>query len=328
MQLVFVTVVLLGVLCVWVRGHSSLPGKHWFVLTSLAMSWWLLSVALELSTHAPDCVLTIGQVAWLGIVLLPTFWAFFLYEYALGAKVPRPVLVTCTYIAPALIVGAAATTHWHLAFYGPETRLVTEVAKPYVYFDHGPLFFAAISYLYVVIMSAIVITGRAVLRANPAVRSFFLKLFAGTMIPVVANLSYLIEDFRLFGSDPTPFSFALSLALVVWLIADNRWVDTNAIARELMFYNSSDPVFVLDPEGRVIETNPAATTLLAVVKPGRLACPAFPSLGLCCAPCRGGNLCRRGPMSTWMRGISRCARMRFPSARGRNSSAGPWRSWM
>ena len=279
MQLVFVTVVLLGVLCVWVRSHSNLPGNHWFLLTSVAMSWWLLAVALELSTHAPGCVLTVGQVAWLGIVLLPTFWAFFLYEYALGAKVPRGVVVFCTVIAPTLIIAAVATTRWHLAFYGPETRLVTDVAEPYVYFDHGPLFYAAISYLYVVIMSAIVITGRAVQRANPAVRSFFLKLFAGTMIPVVANLSYLIGDFRVFGSDPTPFSFALSLALVAWLIADNRWVDTNAIARELMFYNSSDPVFVLDMTGNVIETNPAAATLLAAENSKAVRLDDIPELG-------------------------------------------------
>ncbi len=98
--------------------------------------------------------------------------------------------------------------------------------------------------------------------ANPAVRSFFLKLFAGTVIPVAANLSYLIGDVRFFGSDPTPFSFAVSLGLVAWLIADNRWVDVNAIARELLFYNSTDPVFVLDPRGDMIEANPAAADLL------------------------------------------------------------------
>ena len=262
MQLVYVTILLVAVLGFWVRSHSSMPGKHWYLLASFAMVWWMLSVGLELSTHSIDCALTIGIGAWVGIVLLPTFWAFFLYEYALGAKVPRWIFRITVFVAPVLITSAAATTGWHQAFYGPETRLVTDSGAPYVYFDHGPLFYVAISYLYFVIMSAIIITGRAVQNANPAVRSFFLKLFAGTIIPVAANLSYLIGDFRLFGSDPTPFSFALSLILVAWLIADNRWVDVNAIARELLFYNTTDPVLVLDPRGRTIETNPAAGELL------------------------------------------------------------------
>lgn len=49
---------------------------------------------------------------------------------------------------------------------------------------------------------------------------------------------------------------------MVWLVADNRWIDVNAIARELLFYNSTDPVFVVDPSGVAIETNPAAADLL------------------------------------------------------------------
>ena|GEM_PF-2406368 len=261
-QLVLVTILLVAVLGLWVRIKSDTPGKDWYLLSNFAMVWWLLSVGLEQSTQSVECSLILGKAAWVGIVLLPTFWAFFLYEYAFGAKVPRPVVLLTVYFAPAIITLAAATTGWHQSFYGPETRLITDTENPYVYFDHGPLFYAAISYLYFVIMSAIVITGRALQKANPAVQSFFLKLFAGTLIPVTANLSYIVGGYRLFGTDPTPFSFALSLILVAWLIADNRWVDVKAIARELLFYNSTDPIFVLDPRGRPIETNPAASDLV------------------------------------------------------------------
>lgn len=270
MQLVIVTVLLVVALGFWVRSHSSLPGKHWFLLSNAAMVWWLVAVGLELSAQSVGCAMGVAQGAWIGIVLLPTFWAFFLYEYALGAKVPRRVVLGAVFCAPALIMSAALTTAWHHAFYGPATRFVTDGGAPYVDYDHGPLFFATVSYLYLVLMAAIVITGRAVLKATPAVRSFFLKLFAGTLIPIVVNLSYLIGDVHFLGSDPTSFSFALSLMLVAWLIADNRWVDVNAIARELLFYNAMDPVLILDPGGNMIEANPAAADLLKEnAAPGR-----------------------------------------------------------
>ena len=48
-QLVIVTASVVTVLGYWVRGHSSLPGKHWFLLAIFAMDLWLLSVGVELS---------------------------------------------------------------------------------------------------------------------------------------------------------------------------------------------------------------------------------------------------------------------------------------
>lgn len=261
-QLVIVTATLVTGLGVWVRGHSSLPGKHWFLLAIVAMDLWLLSVGIELSAPSATCAFAISRWAWIGFVLLPTFWAFFLYEYALGAKVPRWLVPLGIIVAPALITSAAVTTDWHQKFYGPETKWLTGENGSFVLSDHGPLFFVAITYLYMVIMAAAVVAGSAVRTANPAVRSFFHKLFAATLIPMAANLAYILGGFTLFDTDPTPFSFALSLTLVVWLVADNRWIDVSAIARELLFYNSTDPVFVIDPAGAAIETNPAAAELL------------------------------------------------------------------
>jgi len=96
---------------------------------------------------------------------------------------------------------------------------------------------------------------------------------------MVANLAYILGGITLFNTDPTPFSFALSLTLVVWLVADNRWIDVNAIARELLFYNSTDPVFVVDPSGAAIETNPAAADLLRREADPEAPLSAFGELG-------------------------------------------------
>ena len=273
------TATLVTVLGYWVRGHSSLPGKHWFLLAILAMDFWLLSVGVELSATSAACAFGVSRLAWIGFVLLPTFWAFFLYEYALGAKVPRWLVPLCAGLAPALITLAAVTSGWHETFYGPETKWLLSAEGAYVQSDHGPLFFIAITYLYMVIMAAAVVAGRAVRSANPAVRSFFLKLFAATLIPMVANLAYILGGITLFNTDPTPFSFALSLTLVVWLVADNRWIYVNAIARELLFYNSTDPVFVVDPSGAAIETNPAAADLLRREADPEAPLSAFGELG-------------------------------------------------
>ena len=125
---------------------------------------------------------------------------------------------------------------------------------------------------------------------------------------MVANLAYILGGITLFNTDPTPFSFALSLTLVVWLVADNRWIDVNAIARELLFYNSTDPVFVVDPSGAAIETNPAAADLLRREADPEAPLSAFGSWGR--------SSLSRGPWRpdvtdiNWVTAISPCAPMR------------------
>ncbi|MFD2739562.1 histidine kinase N-terminal 7TM domain-containing protein [Sulfitobacter aestuarii] len=246
----------------WIRAHASLPGAKWFILANYSMLWWLLAVGLELSVPSVECKVFWGQLSWPGIVLLPTFWSFFLYEYALSRNVSTRISLLGVLVFPTLISLLVFSNSWHGLFYGPQTRMITGEQADYVHYDHGPFFFAAIGYLYLLIMGSTLIAGRAAKKANPAVQSFFVKLFLTTVFPVVANLGYVIFGFTLYGMDPTPFSFAISLTLVVWLILDNRWVDVNAIARDLLFYNSSDLVFIVDGQGKLFQANQSAQELL------------------------------------------------------------------
>lgn len=261
-QLAIGTCATVGVLALWLRSHRALPGVRWFFLGQMAVVWWMLSVAIEMSATTLQCQTVWARISWLGIVLLPTLWSFFLYEYTASRKVPRAVQWMGLLVIPFAVFLTALTNPLHQLFYGPETRLIVENGRAFVDYDHGPLFYATIGYLYLVIVSCSVIAGLAAQKASPAVRSFFSKLFATTLFPVCANLMYLIGGVTLFGTDPTPFSFALSLAVMFWLIADNRWADINSIARELLFYNSIDPVFLIDTQGQLFDANSRAKALL------------------------------------------------------------------
>ncbi|MCR8826752.1 histidine kinase N-terminal 7TM domain-containing protein [Pseudosulfitobacter koreensis] len=262
MQFVFATALVVIAVIVWARAHDGLPGHKWFILAKFGVLWWLVCIGMELSGPTEACKVLWAKLAWPGIVLMPTVWAYFLYEYALSRTVARSVALLGAVIHPIFILIVALTNPLHGLMYGPDTQLVVEGATAYVRYDHGAVFYVAVIYLYLIILISCLISGRAVWAANPVIKGFFLRIFLVTAIPIVFSISYNFFGFRIFGVDPTPFSFALSISLVSWIILDSRWVDVKAIARDLLFYNSRELIFVVDAEGALLETNQAAQRLM------------------------------------------------------------------
>ena len=222
----------------------------------------MAAIAMELSVPTQACKVIWAELAWPFIILMPTAWSFFLYEYALIRNVGRAVAVVGVVFHPLFILVASSTNDFHGLLYGPDTRLVVQNDISFVIYDHGPLYFLAITFLYTIIAISCAIAWRAARQANPAVKGFFKKLFLVTAIPVAFSMSYDFFGFMIFGMDPTPLSFAFSICMVGWMIIDNRWVDVNAIARDLLYYNSRELIFVLDVNGALIETNHSAKQLM------------------------------------------------------------------
>ena len=92
-------------------------------------------------------------------------------------------------------------------------------------------------------------------------RRHYLAFVLVTCVPWVANISYVVFGFTLFGFDPTPFCFAFTLAAFTWLIRDVRLFDLLPVARHLLVEVLPDPMLVVDGLGRVVEANPAARQL-------------------------------------------------------------------
>lgn len=226
------------------------------------MLGWLVAIAMEFSVPTQACKVVWAELAWPFIVLMPTAWSFFLYEFALRRKVGRAVVIVGLIFHPLFILVAATTNAFHGLLYGAQTRLVVQGDTSFVIYDHGPLYFLAITFLYTIILASCVNVTRAVRAANPAVKGFFRKLLFATAIPICFSLSYDTFGFMIFGMDPTPLSFAFSIGLVGWMIIDNRWVDVNAIARDLLYYNARELIFVVDASGTLLESNHSAKQLM------------------------------------------------------------------
>lgn len=246
---------------VLVRIARNIPfaGQLSFVLTLAAMLWWLFTVVFDLASQSETCKVGWSLAAWPGIVLVPIAWTFFVFDYSMSKRrIRRPVRIMAYIGLPSLVSVIAVTNRWTHLLYGPDTRLVTEGGNSFVIFDHGPLFFAVAAVLYIFLIAALGLLTFVFLKAKKVIRPFMGALIIITAAPVAANLAYIGWGVTVFGFDPTPFTFAVSLIALSWLLVNNSMMDTAAQGRILMFYATQDPVILVDAGGLFVSANPAA----------------------------------------------------------------------
>ena len=244
-------------------------GRRYFVISLVAMLYWLIAVFMELSMTGLECKVFWAKFAWPAIVLLPTAWAFFLTDYAQGTSHRMPRWCLLPLVGGPLIAALIAFTNdWHHLFYGPDTQLVDVGGRVSAQFSHGPLFYTVALYIYLFLARAIFVTVQSAILAPPQHRTFFVGLLMVTLAPGLANLLYIVFGLTLKGFDPTPFAFSATLIILSMMIAQNRLMDVALIAKDLLFYNVPDPVIVLDLAGNQVGWNPAARALFGTDTPG------------------------------------------------------------
>ena len=252
----------------WVARNTRFAGKPAFLLTLSAMLWWLFTVAADLASPGEACKVAWSLAAWPGITLLPIAWSFFVFDYTMNSSRKRQPIRLLLYVAlPILVALIAATNSQTQLLYGPDTRLVTEGKNTFVIFDHGPLFYAVAAGLYIFVSTALGLLTYALIRARKIIRPFLAVLIFITAAPLTANLAYIFNGFTVFGYDPTPFMFAVTLIALSWLLLNNTMMDTVAQGRSLLFYATHDPVIILDADGRFAGANPAAKMLFGETLP-------------------------------------------------------------
>jgi PAS domain S-box-containing protein len=92
-------------------------------------------------------------------------------------------------------------------------------------------------------------------------RSQSLLLVGAILLPILLNLLFNLRVGPFRQVDLTPFAFVLTTAVLVWGVYQLSLLDLRPVARSQIFRTISDPVLVVDPDGRVLDANPAAGRL-------------------------------------------------------------------
>ncbi|MFL6190073.1 MAG: histidine kinase N-terminal 7TM domain-containing protein [Actinomycetes bacterium] len=248
--------VTVAILYVWRRRPATTIAGLLAVLLGAVL--WSVCYALELS--AGDLVGREywGDLKYVGVCLLPPVYLAFVLQCSGHTRWPRwlgPVL-TLEPLA-VLILLATEVTHDLVRFYPAGATLATSQAA-----EAGPLFWPHLLYNNALVWTATVLLVVTLSRMSGLYRRQSVVLVAAILLPILLNLLFnlRVEPFR--QVDLTPFAFVLTTAVLVWGVYQFSLLDLRPVARSQIFKTISDPVLVLDPNGRVLDANPAAGRLV------------------------------------------------------------------
>ncbi|HHY57722.1 MAG TPA: PAS domain S-box protein [Chloroflexi bacterium] len=253
-------------------GAASLTG----LLAAAAL--WASMEAVENAAPTLEVKIMASKISHLGIQSLPVFFLLFTLQYTAAPTGRIQAWFPWLWAPPILAVLAVFTNEQHFLFW----RRVELVASPFgveSVYDHGPLFWVATAYLYVLIVVATSLLVNAILLHRDIFRSQALVLLAAAAVPWFANALYLSGANPIPGFDWTPVAFAISGLLLAWAIFRVGLLELKPVACKVLFEQMGDPLLVLDLEQRIVDANPAAHAFLGVGRPltGRLVTELLPA---------------------------------------------------
>jgi PAS domain S-box-containing protein len=248
--------VTVAILLVWRRRSTTTIVGLLAVLLGAVL--WSVCYALELSAGDLAGREAWGDLKYVGVVLLPPAYLAFVLQCTGHTRWPR-------WLGPALALEPLAVllllanqgTHDLIRYYPAGATAATSQAA-----EAGLLFWPHLLYNNALVWAATVLLVVTLSRLSGLYRRQSILLVAAILLPIMLNLLFNLRVAPFRQVDLTPFAFVLTTAVLVWGTYQFSLLDLRPVARSQIFRTISDPVLVLDPDGRVLDANPAAGRLV------------------------------------------------------------------
>ena len=157
---------------------------------------------------------------------------------------------------------------------------------------HGPWFWVQVAYSYLCLLVVLGLLLRTILVRGRLFRGQASLLFLASLPPFAGNAVYVagLADTDL---DLTVFGFSISGLLAGWAILRWKLLSIGPIARDTIVEGMSEPVAVIDPQGRVVDVNPAALLILGTTADRLIGWSAREVLGPFAPDLSQGGVSRR-----------------------------------
>jgi signal transduction histidine kinase len=244
------------------RRHRHVPGAVPLGWLMVAVTLWALCDAVESSAAGMPAKVLASKISHIGIQAVPAFFLLFVLQYTRREQWLTPRLGLALCIMPAITVFMVFTNEWHhLIWQSVELKYLP--TGPDTYYVHGPFFWFAAGYNYILIAVSSWLLIRTLRHERDVYRRQSAALLIATAVPWFGNILYLSDLNPLPGLDWTSLAFIVTGVLVAYAIFVLRLFDLVPVARNALIERMSDALLVTDSQNRVVDANPAARLLLA-----------------------------------------------------------------
>lgn len=257
-----------GALAVWVGitafERQSLPGRSWLGWLQMAIAFWCLTAGLNALLDSTAMRVAVSKFQYIGIMALPVCWSEFARGYTRRPAAATPWLI---WLIPAATVGLAFSNESHHLLWREIREVPTASGHVLLQYVHGPWFAIAIGFTYVALISGTVWLAMAIRQQPAHYRLQSMMLMLALIAPWVCNLFYVGGLIPIPGFDPTPVGFSISGGFFAVGLFRYRLFDLVPVARTVLFDSLGDAAFVIDREGRIIDSNAAGLALVGGKQP-------------------------------------------------------------
>ncbi|HEX2949911.1 MAG TPA: histidine kinase N-terminal 7TM domain-containing protein [Armatimonadota bacterium] len=256
----FIGSILCLMLAVTAWRRRRVPGAVPASLMMLAAASWNIGSFFEHASSTLGEKLFWTNVQYPGTAFIALLWFVLVLQYFDYRVLTRRFILVAS-IIPVCAVVMNWTNGLHHLYY---TRwwMASTHGMPYIVLAHGWPFWIFIAYSCALYLSGLLLCGYAIMQAFPVYRRQMVIMLCAAIIPCLLNVMYLCRLGPIPTLDFTPLAFPLSGMLVIWGLRRYELWKLTPVAHRMIVESMKDGVLVLDPDGHILEVNPAASQLL------------------------------------------------------------------
>ena len=247
----------------WQRRRA--PGSLPLALFLFAVAQWCLFYAFELAAAGIPDKVTISKIEYLGICSSPVLYLWFAVEFFHQEKIRLRPWHLLFWIIPLVTLVLAATNEWHHLIWTKFIPVPGSVLSLVLY-DHGPGFWVAVGFIYLMVVVGSVYILRSAVRLRHLYRNQALALVIGIPMPWVGNILYIF-NLGFPGFDLTEFGFGITGIVLAWALYRLQLFNIVPVARDKVIEWMHECLVVIDSQQHVLDANPAMLHLLAEISP-------------------------------------------------------------
>jgi len=231
----------------------------YFTLAMAGLTIWTLAAGLGYAAVPLYLKILFAKIDALGYhSAIALFLIFFMYFGGLERWAENKWFRIILILIPVINLSLIVTNELH----GWVWRSFSPVDNNVFVFEHGPAFIWIAVTGYLMLFSILAVLWKVSRSGSEISRRQGRLLLAASIFPVMANVVYLYGVKGEEGVDWSSITFSVTGLLFLWTFYGARLLDLVPIARDKLVTSLSDGMIVLDMQNRIIDINPAATSMI------------------------------------------------------------------
>ena len=231
---------------------------YWLLIVLCGATLWSFAGALEFSAVTLEGKRFWTQVSYIGIITGPVALFHFSYAFTHGGALPPRFATYSVILFGLLVLASACTNSWH-HWHWPEIKLIEREGFVFAHYGRGPMFWATVAYCYGFMFASSVMLAAHTLSLGSIFKQQAWVIIIATLAPWLTSIAYVLRLGPRPELDHTPVGFAVTGVLLSWAVVRMRLFELVPVAADTLFRYIPDPVLVIDPAGRLVRTNVAAS---------------------------------------------------------------------